>query len=95
MGVGPFLKALHFDRRRDIDVSFGSCASWHLVDAWRRILEREVGVAAPGMCLDNDDMRRAPLCCRLGCAEGVHPLRARCGFVIGSWSYSCLSLRQR
>jgi hypothetical protein len=90
--VTLFLKALHFDHHRVIDVFFGACASWNLVDAWRRILQCEVGVAAPRTCLNNDDTRRAPFHYRLGHAEGLHPLRARCGFVIGSWSYSCLSL---
>jgi hypothetical protein len=63
-----------------------------MVDAWMRILQREVRAATSGTWLGNDDTRRAPFIVVWGSAEGLHPLGARCGFVTWSRSCSCLSL---
>jgi hypothetical protein len=66
IGVATFLKALHLDRVLGFNVSFGGCVYWRLVDEWRQILQREVGDAASGTWLDNNDIGRTPLYRRLG-----------------------------
>ena len=68
------MKALCLDFRHGFEVSLSGCAlilgAW--LDVWRQFLQREVGAAASGMWLGNDDTRRDPSIEGLGSAGGCN-----------------------